>query len=217
MIRNRTRPLIERLVPAAAGIGAALSTAIAAARKKDGGSAGNDRRGDRSEGQTTDRQATDAKSGGGDAGDQAGDVRARHLGVSDDAGGHTRLRQHAANGDGGNASADTHRGSVDTRQQTAPTPTTATTTTTTTITDAGTPTESHASIENANGDVIVGFDPATRSLVARSGNVTASVGPDGPKVIIDDEAVIPVTSSGDRPDRGSIDSSGGDNDMDMVS
>jgi len=40
--------------------------------------------------------------------------------------------------------------------------------------------------------VIAGWDPTTRSMVATSGNVSASVGPNGPLIIIDEEAVVPV-------------------------
>jgi hypothetical protein len=60
-------------------------------------------------------------------------------------------------------------------------------------------TSGNASIVTPEGGVLVGYDPATGSMVASSGNVTAISGPGGPMVIISDESVVqidPGTSPG---------------------
>ena len=51
--------------------------------------------------------------------------------------------------------------------------------------------------------IVVGFDPESRILVARSGDVMASVGLSGPTVIVDDEAVVPVLVPPGNPSGGS--------------
>ncbi|MBA3414887.1 MAG: hypothetical protein H0U10_06665 [Chloroflexia bacterium] len=203
MMIDRTRSLVRWLVPGIAGVGAALADVAAAAKKKDDGRTA----------QRDERQTTDGRSGQDDGDDRDRRDRADDADGGDNDNGRVGLRQRASDGDSGDADATARRGEVDIDQQSTPIPTT-TTFTTTTITDEASPRESRASIEDADGNVIVGFDRDTQTLVARSGNVTASVGPDGPKVIIDDEAVVPVDDDGREP---RPDPDGGDNDMDMVS
>ena len=215
MMRIGARALIERLVAGTAGVGAALVGGVAAAKKNNGeGSTGNAEGKDRAErtGEREERQSA-GTGGGGTERDQRD--RTDNSDDGTDGAGRERLRQRADGGGGGNADADADAGAVATDRDPVPT-----TTTTTTVADFAPARDSQASIEDPDGNVIVGFNEETQTLIARSGNVTASVGPDGPKVIIDDEAVVPITApgAGDRPNRDPTpDPSGGDNDVDMVS
>lgn len=188
MIRLLRDTLVSRFAAIAAAVGVSLVDLGATAKKNDGGKDRRDNREDRDDGGRDRDQNRDRQ--------RDGDNRRDDDGGDDNGNGVQRLRQRQAN-EGGDGAADADRGSVEggqTADQT-PTPVPVTTTTTTTVTDPGNippPTDTRASIEDPDGEVIAGFDPETQTLIARSGNVTASVGPDGPKVIIDDEEVVPV-------------------------
>ncbi len=177
----------------ALGVSAALVGEALAESRKKGGNGGQrknrDDRKDEDETRDQERRATDEQDDGGERANRKDRLRDDDDRDRDDRRGSASAEQDANDDAGGEDAA---------RQATTPTPTPA----------AGAPPlptpppigETNASIEDAQGNVIVGFDPESGSVVATSGNVSAISGPGGPTVIInDDEAVAPVPDEGVTP------------------